>query len=321
MNDENTKSTENNSINGLKNSLIEFSKYIPILYPVFVFLGYINYDFYYKKFNIDIFNYLSINEFLFSFISLIYPIIFLFVAHLSFNAYNDLVINNKKDKRELEINKEEEKKGISEKHYENYELKKSIYKNQLSLGKNSWSEKKYPQAIGNYILMILLFVLYWVVFVLPTLILWYAFTIIFIPLYSITSFKIKKPGYLDEPQLLLTVILFCYIAIIVVLGIKHLKNEITRNSLRFYLIAIFIVGVISSLMQYQNIRAYDFTNQRATKELCFVYENQNITTSDSKKLLGITAEYIFLRDNENRTNYIYKLSEVRNLEISEIKIE
>ncbi|WP_298903499.1 hypothetical protein [uncultured Psychroserpens sp.] len=314
MNDETTKSTNDNVKVESNSSFIEFSKYIPIVYPIFVFLGYINYDFYYRKFNIDIFNYLSINEFLFSFISLIYPIIFLFVSYLSMNAYNEFMIGDIKLKKRKNEDDQKEKKD-KENHIENYELKKSIFISKYKKAKQDWNKGKHLKAIGNYVLMVLLFLLFIITIFLPTFILWYGFTIIILPLYSITSLKIKEPSYLNEPRLLVTVILICFIAVGVVLGIRHLKGKMTKKSFRFYLIAIFFIVIISTLMQYQNLRSYNFIHQKATKELCFVYENQNIETTENKRLLGITADYIFLRDHELKTNYIYKLSEVRYLEI------
>jgi len=36
-------------------------------------------------------------------------------------------------------------------------------------------------------------------------------------------------------------------------------------------------------------------------------------------MLGITSDYIFLRDIESKTNYIYKINNIKNLEITSLK--
>ncbi len=85
---------------------VDYFKYIPVFYPILVFLGYLNYDLYYKKFDIDIFNYLSINEFLFSFVSQIYPLIFFFTGFFAWSVYFTFYyhINNSLEEKEREEN-------------------------------------------------------------------------------------------------------------------------------------------------------------------------------------------------------------------------
>ena len=46
----------------IKKASIDYVKYVPIVYPIIVFLGYLNYDFYYKKFNINIFNFFEVSR-------------------------------------------------------------------------------------------------------------------------------------------------------------------------------------------------------------------------------------------------------------------
>jgi hypothetical protein len=302
-------------------SFIEISKYIPIAYPILIFLGYINYDFYYRKFSVDIFNYLSINEFLFSFISLIYPVMIFLIAYYSYSIYNDLMLNTKKKDNENSKNKKkDDKPNFFEKHSENHELKHSIYLSQYYKSKYEWNKRNFLKSIGYFILMILLFLLFIIESFLPIAIIYYSFVTIILPLQSITKTTIQEPNYLDEPRLLLMVILFGYIGFAIILGLRHMKGIINRKTLRVYLIGTFFITVLSTLMQYQNLRSYNFTQEKPTKEVCFVYENENIKTSKTKKLLGITANYIFLRDDKIKTNYIYKLSEVRHLKISSLEL-
>lgn len=324
MNDDNLNSTTKEVKTESTNTFIGISKYLPIAYPILIFLGYINYDFYYRKFDVDIFNYLSINEFLFSFISLIYPVIIIIVAYFSFTVYNDLMLNDKKQnnlKPKSKNTDKENKTNFFEKHSDDYDLKYTIFASQYLKGKDEWNKHNRLKSIGYFILMILLFLLYSITTLLPFAIIYYSFITIILPLHSITSTKIQEPNYLDKPRLLLTVILLSFICFAVVMAIKHLKGIITKRSLKLYILGTFLITVLSLLMQYQNLKSYYFVNEKPTREVCFVYQNQNIETTENKKLLGITADYIFLRDDIQKTNYIYKLSEIRHLEISNIEEE
>jgi|GEM_PF-4327471 len=77
-----------------KKNHIDYLKHISLVYPLLILIGYLNYDFYYKFFDIEIFKYLSFNEFLFSFISFIYPIIFYFCVMSSMFVFLWLLDSN-----------------------------------------------------------------------------------------------------------------------------------------------------------------------------------------------------------------------------------
>ncbi len=88
-------------------------KYRPILYVLLVFVGYLNLYFYYRFFNIDILNYLTITEILTAFWPVITEavvytfVIFILILLLFFSAIRDGIrearLGNKVDEGNSEI--------------------------------------------------------------------------------------------------------------------------------------------------------------------------------------------------------------------------
>lgn len=87
MEEEIIKSSNNDKGELRTKKILDYIKYIPVIYPILVFFGYLNYDLFYKRFDINIFNYLNINEFLFSFVSLAYPLMFMIIVFTAFNVF------------------------------------------------------------------------------------------------------------------------------------------------------------------------------------------------------------------------------------------
>jgi len=294
----------------------DYVKYIPIIYPILVFLGFINYDFYYKRFDIDIFNYLNINEFLFSFVSLSYPLIFLLAAYLGLNVYSDLMRN---------VNDNE--KTINEKDTENTKNKlttqpeKSFYQNKFAKANRHHKEGKYWWFIGNYLLGILFFIIFLLAFFIPYGLLYIGWFLVILPLHDVMNLRVlnvENLGWFDTPTKIVSYSFAWFISFAFYLALKYNNNQISYKSFRFYIVATLSCLLISSLIRYQNLRTNYFLYKKAEKYVCFVYENENIETNIDIKLLGMTSEYLFLRDIESKTNYIYKLSNVKNLEVTSL---
>lgn len=314
--EENLKTLEEDKNTLNKKSTINYLKYTPIVYPILVFLGYINYDFYYRKFDIQIFNYLSINEFLFSFISLLYPVIFLIVAILSYNVYDKLIrtVNDNYDKEiDKTVNYTDKLK---------IRLDKSIYLKKYLKAKNTFKSGKYHISIFNYLLSFLLFLLYILVYFIPYIILVIGFLLTISPLNQIISLKNSKiplTNILNTPEKILISAFVWYLLYLIYIAIKFRNKELKLYSFRFLTISAFFCLMISTLLRYQNLKSENFINKEPSKQICFIYENESIESTKNKRFLGMTSEYLFLRDIETNTNYIYKLSNITNLEITTIE--
>lgn len=312
MNEQKIESIEDNVL-FQKIPIVELTKYLPVAYPIFIFLGYLNYDFYYRRFDIDIFNYLSINELLFSFISLSYPLIFLLVAQLSISVYNELMTNlTNPNNRKIEKESKKNKNNLD------YELEKSFFLDKYLLAKRNWKDSRYFNSLGYFILSFILLLVFIIVLILPIAILYFGFLLVINPLFSIVNLKTTTLGFLDTPQILFAVVFGWFISYATLLSIMAINNRVNRKSLKFYLLATFFCLIISTSLKYQNIRSYNFLVKKEEKHVSFNYNDEYVKSSDKKKLLGITADYIFLRDNKNKTNYIFNLSDVKNLEITSV---
>jgi len=112
MEEEIIKSTNDEKGESRIKIIAEYIKYLPVIYPILVFLGYINYDLFYKRFDINIFNYLNMNELLFSFVSLAYPLMFMIIASTAYNVFSslmNLIFDNNEEEEGKEVGVEKNK--------------------------------------------------------------------------------------------------------------------------------------------------------------------------------------------------------------------
>lgn len=309
MEDEKINKESNKENNTVLKSTIDYLKYVPIVYPLLVFLGYINYDFYYRKFGIDIFNYLSINELLFSFISIAYPILFYIFIFSIWGSLNDIV----SQKKIKEHGNTERQKIITK-------VDKSYHKDRFKVAKKNFKKGKILKGISNTFLSMLIFI----GFILNNYILYLAmfyfgYRLFIAPLFNIFSNdKIMSLFIFKTPAVLLSSVLAWSVVFLLYIAIKYNNSEISLKNLRFIYASMLICITISTLSNYQNIKAYNVAYKNSEKEVCFVYDNQNIESNKDRKFLGKTAEYIFIRDFNSRTNHIYNLSEVSHLKITSV---
>lgn len=293
-----------------------YLKYIPIIYPILVFFGYLNYDFYYKRFQIDIFNYLSLNEFLFSFISISYPIILLLIGFQLINVFIELLQNKKKKyTKDLETEKEELQNRWEIK------PKKSLYISKLSKAKTNFRNSNIIKGFGFSFLYLLFFLFYLIIYSLPLLILYYGYLLIISPLLNLIdleNFNYDVLKFIDSPHDIFITVTSWLIPFIYILFAKFKNKDISVKTFKSILIFVFFCILISSLLRYQNIRFNAIINGKSDKEVSFLYVGKEVNSDKTKRLLGITSNYIFLRDIENETNYIYNMNDVRHLRITSV---
>jgi|GEM_PF-3772838 len=98
---------------------------------------------------------------------------------------------------------------------------------------------------------------------------------------------------------------------------KFSKSSKKVKRICFYLVIIFFLFELMAINR--NFAINDFLSKKSTEYVCFNYDNQNVETTEEFRLIGITADYIFLRNRQTKTNYIYRLTDVTNFQFKKIK--
>lgn len=201
-------------------------------------------------------------------------------------------------------------------------LKKTFFKDKFAKARTLFIDNKYVSSIMNFILGILFFIIYIFSALYPALILLVGFYLVVSPLQIIMDIKelnVETLGCFDTASKIIYYPIIWLLTFIILIGILRQNDKISHKLVKLYFIGILCSLLFSSLIRYQNLRSHNFLYEKAEKSISFIYENKIVKSSTKNKLLGITSEYIFLRDIESKTNYIYKINNVKNLEITSLK--
>lgn len=312
----------------MKEKLETFSKYIPIIYPLIIFVGFYNYLSYYRFFDIEIFPYLTVYEILFSIISEITPILIaalLVIFYLMFLIIIPLSKKNGKKK----ITKENKKTVIDPKfeRLQNFRTRQGIstsliYNNLDELIKYRWNflikkfkRKQYSRTFYHFYLLIfnilgfLIKITLWLFFFIFTT---GGLLIIFSPLeYDLEYYK---PLFTTSKSTILSIFIWSFL---IYAMISRANEKNSKNAKRLIQIMPLVFLVFLSITIYQK-REAERTLKHLTYDIKFQYENDIIKSSEDVVFVGKTAEYIFLRNIKNQSNFIYPISQVKNLEIKKI---
>lgn len=276
-------------------------KYIPIIYPLLIFVGYINYDFYYRKFDIKIFNYLDTNEILFSFVSLIYPLalipicIMFYILVIPIFAFlgDDYIIKQEDE------NPDDNQKKIS---FWSFKLK--VDRLEELFDNINDCEEKFDNILR--FLKSLIILLFSVIVKIAV----GFFTLILM----LTGFDFgdRIHALFFDNKIFFV---FCLVVwVFTFLSFLKYKAKILGAdvSTKFQMFFIFIVFVIS-LKYYQEIKVYNFFTLPSTEFVEFEYDDKIYKTDNENRLIGKTKDYIFIRNTFSNNNLIFKMSEVKNL--------
>lgn len=297
--------TVNNTFQNLK----EIIPYTPLITAVLIFLGFLNYDLYYRKLEIDIFSFLETSELIFSFVHLIYPII---IAAIVYNLLPYLLVNTEKRKvlteEEIKLKIAEHEK-LSEKLDFDYSFKgiranfKCMY---VELKRKNFRIVWYffKAIFGALIFKMIVFVA-WVFGIIFGLILIFKMTD-FNTLINLSSIKIVFGSLLF---LLLSIFWVGLVLIYVTMKFDENNKKVGRE---IYAIIILLV-LIANLNVHQNSLASKTYNDLNVKNVRFNYNGKNINTDDSKSLIGVTKNYVFLRETSKNENLVFKLSDITDL--------
>ncbi len=295
------------------------TQYIPAFYPLLIYLGFIRYDFYYQEFDIDIFNYLSVSEILFSFVPLIAPvlikltyILFAFLTlsrmisggtpsnitkfdHLSTNFLKD-VSNCIYSLFSTNYSSLERRIKRVEKYIKDDPLKEIT---RLTI-------KKMDKRVFRMTMIQLFFTFF--------------FLLIFLKSFEwISDFEIDLSGYLNFiDSVVLGEMLFLLTIIVSFISIAIYYKKNINYAFLFFIVTNSLI-LILFLLSNEKERADHLYENPLETEVSFFYEDDLIISDCNKVFLGKTADYIFLRNFERKENYIFKIDDVTELRIRDLK--
>lgn len=297
-------------------NLKEVISYTPLITALLIFFGFLNYDLYYQKLEIDIFSFLETSELIFSFVNLIYPII---IAVIVYNLFLYLLINVEKQKvlSEKIINfKKAEKDKLIEKLEFDYSFK-GIYANLKCMlvefkRKNFRIAWYFFKSIFGGIIFKIINLAIWVFGIVFGFVLFFTLT-------SLTNFNPNPNSIktIHNSLLFLMVSIFWVVIIFIYITRKFYENN-KKIGKEIYAVIILLV-FIANLNVHQSNLASNSINDLNIKNVKFNYKGKNINTNDSKSLIGVTKNYIFLRETSENENLVFKLSDISDIVFYTVK--
>ncbi|WP_435416628.1 hypothetical protein [Polaribacter aestuariivivens] len=274
--------------------------YLPIVSGVLIFLGFLNYDFYYRKLEINIFNFLDASELIFSFVNLIYPIILSGIA-LNIKAF---LPSEKIKKSETSV--ELENDNIEDLEFD-YTLKYLFFKIRKFI--TNVKEKRFDEIVKDSIVILIVF------FIRVVIIILWLFCVFFF-LYFLLNLVVfdvldDEVSIFNKDAILIPI---SFVWLFLIFGYLSKKFKENGNKLGIGIIVIItLLVLISNLNIYQGTQATKTNNDLNVKNVRFNYNGKNINTSDSKSLIGVTKNYLFLRETSKNENLIYKVSNITDM--------
>lgn len=286
------------------------SKLVPLLYMILVFLGFYYYHIFYNHFEIEIFHYLSNYEILFSFISLVIPVLLLFISLI---VYFSLITFSKYYEYTQGSDEESEDAApfslLYNRSFDGIYIHYKLLKRALFKRKFKKAFKSFNKLLGNISASGIKLAL-WLFFII------YSFEVIII---SIPS-KTRINGYYfigPDSLYIMYAIAWLIIAFIAIRNTQHLASAEIYRFLNYSTVFIFLIGIISV---HQKSKIEDILTGKENTYISFEYENLKVFTDDCIIFLGKTSNTIFLRDIDKGVNYIYPISHIRNLQTMELVI-
>ncbi|MGJ3236139.1 hypothetical protein [Marivirga sp.] len=259
---------------------------IPLISGGLIFLGYLNYHFYYSQFDININTYLTTSELIFSFLPLTVP--FILTLSASIVIFIGLQLSIVHQEKDSQSNKEEEPF------------------NELLSVKSSWHKLKFQFNKKKDIFDYIFLPINTIVFLISIAI--QLFLIVFIMLVA-GSFSVDHQ-YIGFGGLLILGILWL---ILIFARITIYKKEQTRSKIKFMSILFLLNLIILFLWLNNKEKANKILNNKKILDITILMDKDTIKSDSNLLYIGKTSEYIFFRDVSDSSNKIYKLDELLEL--------
>lgn len=259
---------------------------IPLISGGLIFLGYLNYHFYYSQFDIAINTYLTTSELIFSFLPLTVPFILSFsVLIVIFIGLQLSIVHQEK---EPQSDKEEEP------HTELLSVKSSWHKLKVQFKKK--------KGIIDYIFLPINILVFLISIAIQL------FLIVFIILLA-GSFSVDHQ-YIGFGGLLVLGILWL---ILIFARITIYKKEHTRSNIKFLSMFFLLNLIILFLWLNNKEKANKILNNKKISNITILLDKDTIKSDSNLLYIGKTSEYIFFRDASDSSNKIYKLDKLLEL--------
>lgn len=287
-------------------SLKDLIRYSPLATAFLIFLGFLNYDFYYRKLGVEIFHYLDTSELIFSIVKDLYPLavltLVLIIVAFFFSGQKKDVYTKKEAKTTLKSQKENQTDEMIDE-FSWKGIRENLYCFFLNL-----RAKKFKICIKNF-----LSVLLGVFIKLLQIFLWvfgiYFGIHLFVQLTQFDDLNIKPNEILNTQYFILMSILWLLIVFIY----STTKSFPNIKDYFFYILVVMVF--IANLNSYQNSLARNTHFDLNKKNICFYYNGRFFDTSNSLSLMGITKNYVFLRETANNENLVFRIVDLSDITI------
>lgn len=265
--------------------LERITKHIPIIYAVLIFIGYSKLYVFYFCFNIEISEYMSLQELLLGFLS----IIFILVLFGLFMLFSPIVMNQFLKSANLILTEE------NNVDYTNKEFVKNL------------KRQFYYMIVFGFIAIIGLELLLLLHNPINQLGIFFCITI---PIIGICS----SCG----------MILFSIYSITILNNIKNLKDvsnlteTIDKKCLSFNLILIPIIFYITILID-STLKSLRIKEGNANYSVEFEHDNKYFKSDKNCLYIDVTKDYLFCYDKLNKQTLVYKLSDIKGFKIKKIE--
>jgi len=265
-------------------------KFIPVIYGLLLFLGFLNYTFYYNFFSLNISSYLTTGELLLSFLQLTIPILIIssiLIAVMLIPIFGEIILPRT-------VNEEEEKEG------------KPVFINKYIKQFVQEARNREFRRVSDYVLQIASLI--HIVFVLVE----HLFLLGF-PYFVYNEVTSGEPYFLNA-KLTVAVGVVWFIFFIATLDALGKRRGVDYNRVQVFFVIIFFISSIyisnkdsaTSLLQGKSITSVDI-----------YLTNDTISTNSNFVYIGQTDKYIFFRNLKDSTNSIYNLNNVLKLKFKE----
>lgn len=257
----------------------KLTRYLPIIYAVLIFIGYLNYVSFYKYFDIDISVYLTTSELLFSFLRISIPI--LVGIGLMFAYVSALLMLDPKDRRN------EVQRTLT--------LDNNVLVLKVLFNANSYKSRKGLYNLFEVMLGFLLGLALTIFQVVFPFLLW-----------GSSVFNYASPLKIDFTWYFLLSWVWYY-------SFHKYVGMHKFNYQSFLKILGAIIMMIGNLWLFNKLAAKDLLSGKVSYDVCLELDSNKICTDSTLVFVGQTKDFIFLRNLTTDNNHIYKRSTLNSI--------